>query len=101
MEKYTINMNGRNITIRGEVANAHELYEGSPSDSLASYYAHLATGKEDADFLVLPDEALSKAIEDGFKKEVIELSGEKVWIALFSGNKDKAAQLLQLPKDKR
>lgn len=101
MERYTLNMKGRQITIKGEVARAHNLYEGAPIDDMADYYAHLSTGKEDSELLLMPDDELSAAIENGFKSEVLDVSGEKVWIALFEGNMEKASQLLQLPNDKR
>lgn len=101
MKQYTFIMNGRNVTIRGEVARAHELYEGSAIDQMADYYAQLSSKTGAPDLDALSDEELSAAIEDGFKKEVIDLSGERVWVALFSGNKEEVFRLMKLPKEAR
>lgn len=101
MKQYTFIMKGRNVSIRGEVARAHRLYEGSAIDQMADYYAYLSSKIEISDLDTLSDEELSAAIEEGFKKEVIDLSGERVWIALFSGNETEVARLMKLPKEDR
>lgn len=98
MERYTFDCNARHVTIAGEVARAHVLYEGAAIDQMADYYVHLSNKKDMSD---LTDAELSSAIEDGFRHEVVDLSGQAVWLALIEGNTDKLRRLLAVPPAER
>lgn len=98
MERYTFDFNARHVTIAGEVARAHVIYEGAAIDRMADYYAHLSDKKDMSD---LTDAELGAAIEAGFEREVVDLSGQAVWLALIDGNVDKLRRLLAVPPAER
>lgn len=101
MEKYTLNFKGRKIEIRGEIERSHEIYHSAPIDQMAEYYAGIAAGDDSEKLDTLSNEELARAIEEGFKKETIEASGEKLWMALFAGNTAEVERLVNLPKNAR
>ena len=98
MERYTFDFNARHVSIAGEVARAHVLYEGAAIDRMADYYVHLSNKKDMSD---LTDAELGAAIEAGFEREVVDLSGQAVWLALIEGNTDKLRRLLAVPPSER
>ena len=92
---------GKSITVKPEYANAYRLYEAGEISQMADYFAHLSTGIDYCDLADLSSEELAQAVESGFKQDVIDLSGLKMWEAMISGSKDEIDRLVRLPLDQR
>lgn len=92
---------GKIITIKPEYANAFQLYEAGEISKMADYFAHLSTGIDYCDLAELSSEELAQAVESGFKQDVIDLSGSRVWEALLCGDEKELDRLLKFPLNQR